>query len=88
MPRIIPGKTKASSSSAPKADTKKKKTKSSSNKSGKGGSHTGGRTAYQVFMSNVMAELRDQHPGWTGQERRDEMSRRWKTDPSNPKANT
>ncbi|TKA54212.1 hypothetical protein B0A53_03589 [Rhodotorula sp. CCFEE 5036] len=96
MARIIPGKTKAkvkasSSSSSHAMDTtgkKKKKSSTTSNSSGGASSSTGVRTAYQQFMSRVMAELKEQHPDWTGQERREEMSRRWKTDASNPKAET
>ncbi|GAA5971594.1 hypothetical protein JCM8115_001024 [Rhodotorula mucilaginosa] len=93
MARIIPGKTKAkvkasSSSSSHAMDTtgkKKKKSSTTSNSSGGASSSTGVRTAYQ---QRVMAELKEQHPDWTGQERREEMSRRWKTDASNPKAET
>ncbi|KWU47530.1 hypothetical protein RHOSPDRAFT_30959 [Rhodotorula sp. JG-1b] len=96
MARIIPGKTKAkikafkassSSSSSHAMDTTEKKKKKSSTSGGASPS-TGVRTAYQQFMSRVMAELKEQHPDWTGQERREEMSKRWKTDASNPKAET
>ncbi|POY73718.1 hypothetical protein BMF94_3256 [Rhodotorula taiwanensis] len=87
MVRIV-GNKKAGSASGTNKKTTSSSSSTKSKSKGKAKSSTGTKTAYQEFMSQTMAELKDQHPSWSGEKRRAEMSRLWKMDPSNPKRET
>ncbi|BGP39310.1 hypothetical protein JCM10449v2_003248 [Rhodotorula kratochvilovae] len=82
MAKTIGGKKKTSpkSDSTSGSSSKAKKTTSSS------GRGTREPTTFQKFVKAKTAELKEERPNMDGGDRRAEVLRLWKIDPSNPKA--
>ncbi|GAA6056873.1 hypothetical protein JCM3770_005120 [Rhodotorula araucariae] len=86
-----PGCTRASSLGANATELHRPRPKSSSSsssaakktKSSSGGKHL---STYQQFVKTKTQELKEEYPDMDGADRRAEVLRLWKIDPSNPKA--